>query len=163
MHRLILDRSSANNTVNLQNNSRDRNEYIQKLKFIKIYRKKDDEEEDEQTVYNLQEILGKSQSFLNDKVFEINVKPIEDAPEFKYVHLKIKKIKNERTLIQLIDISDKMLYNVVKAEQNFSTLMNAAVSHELRNPLNSLIGGIQTMKAYLSNLKKVIESLEVHP
>ena len=56
-----------------------------------------------------------------------------------------------------------MLYNEVKAEQNFSTLMNAAVSHELRNPLNSLIGGIQTMKAYLSNLKKVIESLEVHP
>lgn len=47
MHRLILDRSSANNTDNLQNNARDRNEYIQKLKFIKIYRKKDDEEEDE--------------------------------------------------------------------------------------------------------------------
>jgi len=26
--------------------------------------------------------------------------------------------------------------------------MNATVSHELRNPLNSLIGGIYTMKSY---------------
>ena len=57
-------------------------------------------------------------------------------------------------------MSDKMLYNEVKAEQNFSTLMNAAVSHELRNPLNSLIGGIQTMKAYLRNIKRVMEKLE---
>ena len=75
-------------------------------------------------------------------MFEIDVEHIEDAPEFKYVHLKMKKMKNQRTLIQLIDMSDKMLYNEVKAEQQFSTLMNAAVSHELRNPLNSLIGGI---------------------
>jgi len=33
-----------------------------------------------------------------------------------------------------------MLYGEVKAEQTFLSLINAAVSHELRNPLNSLIG-----------------------
>ena len=43
-------------------------------------------------------------------------------------------------------MSDKMLYNEAKAEQSFATLMNAAVSHELRNPLSSLISGIETMK-----------------
>ena len=38
--------------------------------------------------------------------------------------------------------------------------MNAALSHELRNPLNSLIGGIDTMKGYLSNIWAVIKKLE---
>lgn len=72
------------------------------------------------------------------------------------MHLKIKKMKNKRILIQIIDMSAKMLYNEVKAEQHFSTLMNAAISHELRNPLNSLIGGIQTMKGYLQNISTII-------
>lgn len=57
-------------------------------------------------------------------------------------------------------MSDKILYNEVKAEQKFSTLMNAALSHELRNPLNSLIGGIDTMKNYLQNILVVIEKLD---
>ena len=38
--------------------------------------------------------------------------------------------------------------------------MNAAVSHELRNPLSALIGGIQTMKAYLENIRVLIENLQ---
>lgn len=115
MHRLKLHKSQTVEKTN-KTYDRDKNEDIQKLKFLKIYRQPDDQSEDDQTIYNLQEILQKSQNFLNDKVFEINVEHIDDAPEFKYVHLKIKKIKNERTLIQLIDMSDKMLYNEVKAE-----------------------------------------------
>jgi len=79
---------------------------------------------------------------------------------YKYVHLKIKNINNNRInlqrqsfrsnreqeevseefLIQVIDISDKMLYNDAKAEQQFLEMINGAVSHELRNPLNSMIG-----------------------
>ena len=53
--------------------------------------------------------------------------------------LSSKKKKQKRTLIQIINISDKILYNEAKAENFFATLINAAVSHELRNPLNSLI------------------------
>ena len=46
--------------------------------------------------------------------------------EFKrFVHFKIKnieknkKIKSEKLLIQIIDVSDKMLYDEVKAEKSF--------------------------------------------
>lgn len=44
-----------------------------------------------------------------------------------------------------------MLYSEVKAEQSFLTLINAAVSHELRNPLTSLIGQIDSMKGFFDN------------
>jgi hypothetical protein len=42
-------------------------------------------------------------------------------------------------MVQIIDMSDKMLYNEIKAEKSFLTLINATVSHELVNPLNSII------------------------
>ena len=52
-------------------------------------------------------------------------------------------------------MSDKMLYNEFKAREQFLSLINAAVSHELRNPLNSLIGQIESMMVYLRDLKKL--------
>ena len=51
-------------------------------------------------------------------------------------------------MIQIIDIKDKILYNEVKAEKTYLTLMNATVSHELRNPLNALVSGIENMESY---------------
>jgi signal transduction histidine kinase len=42
-----------------------------------------------------------------------------------------------------------MLYTEVKAEQKFLTLINATVSHELRNPLASLIGQSQALDYFL--------------
>ena len=53
-----------------------------------------------------------------------------------------------------------MLYNEAKAEQKFATLMNGAVSHELRNPLNSILCGIEMMKSYVQNLKCISEYLD---
>ena len=53
-------------------------------------------------------------------------------------------------------MSDKMLYNEVKAEQQFLTLINATVSHELRNPLASLIGQRDSLKGLLKQLLEVI-------
>jgi len=43
-------------------------------------------------------------------------------------------------VVQLVDISDKMMLTEAKAEQSMLEMVNAMVSHELRNPLNSLIG-----------------------
>ena len=50
------------------------------------------------------------------------------------------KLLKQRFLLQIIDVNDKILYNETKAEKSFLTLINAAISHELRNPLNSLMG-----------------------
>lgn len=105
-------------------------------------------------VLSLKDLLDNKYSYLQDKVFEIDLQDDlqnseVDAHNFKYVQIKMKKIKStslkasdkkkKRNLIQIINISDKILYNEVKAENFFATLINAAISHELRNPLNSLI------------------------
>ena len=100
---------------------------------------------------SLAQLITKTQLYLEDKIFELMVRDTseKESQSFKFVQLKMKKIKmqtkgkkhrKEGILIQMIDMSEKMLYNEVKAEQAYLTMINAAVSHELRNPLNSLIG-----------------------
>ena len=49
-------------------------------------------------------------------------------------------------------MSDSMLYTEAKAEQSFLTLINATVSHELRNPLVSIIGSRDNLKEILKGL-----------
>jgi signal transduction histidine kinase len=64
------------------------------------------------------------------------------------VQIKIKEIADKgekKKLIQIIDVSHKILYDESKAAQHFLSLINATVSHELRNPLNSLIGQLLHM------------------
>ena len=78
--------------------------------------------------------------------------------DFSFVHLKVKEFpfgeeNKKKTLIQIIDMSDKMLYNEANAEKRFATLMNGAVSHELRNPLSSILCGIDLMKSYIENIR----------
>jgi signal transduction histidine kinase len=60
-------------------------------------------------------------------------------------------------------MSDKMLYNEIRAEQKFLTLINAAVSHELRNPLNSLVGQIESMNQYFRSFKAILKKTENDP
>lgn len=63
-------------------------------------------------------------------------------------------------MIQIIDIKDKILYNEVKAEKTYLTLMNATVSHELRNPLNALVSGIENMESYYQNLRQIVNFMK---
>ena len=39
-------------------------------------------------------------------------------------------------------------------------MINATVSHELRNPLNSLIGQVTSMKAFLRHLKELVSNIQ---
>ena len=116
--------------------------------MFKIYRKKYNlsflKDNNEQS-YSLLDFLHKKQKFFRDKIFEITLKA-NSSQKFKYVQIKINKVQTKKMIVQLIDVSDKILYNEVKAEQTFLTLINAAVSHELRNPLQSLMTLISDLK-----------------
>ena len=53
-----------------------------------------------------------------------------------------------------------MLYNEFRAEKSFLTLINAAVSHELRNPLNSLTGQISIMLEFFTDFSNIINYIQ---
>lgn len=45
----------------------------------------------------------------------------------------------EKVMFQFIDISKTILYDMEKANNAVLGMINACVSHEMRNPLNSII------------------------
>jgi signal transduction histidine kinase len=66
----------------------------------------------------------------------------DGKPEKKYVQIKISNLEKDnqlRKIIQMIDVSSTILYVQEHAQTSFLSLINACVSHELRNPLNSII------------------------
>jgi signal transduction histidine kinase len=62
-------------------------------------------------------------------------------------------------MVQLIDVSSKILYNEARAEREMVIMINATISHEMRNPLNSMIGQITHMKFFLKKFKKLRVSM----
>ena len=68
----------------------------------------------------------------------------EYIPKFKFFQIKRSFVKgtsklDSKTMICFIDISQKILYDTSKAEGEFLALINSTISHEMRNPLNSII------------------------
>ena len=57
-------------------------------------------------------------------------------------------------------MSNKIFYNEIKAEQQFLELINATVSHELRNPLSALMGQICSMEEFFKEFAKIISQLK---
>lgn len=70
----------------------------------------------------------------------------EDALSLDMSHKKFVQIKatdinirdEAMTMIQIIDFSTKILYDQQHAKAEFQAIINACVSHELRNPMNSI-------------------------
>jgi len=54
-----------------------------------------------------------------------------------------------------------MLYNKAKGKQSFLTLINATISHELRNPLNSLVGQTDMLNQYVDEIKQVLQLADI--
>lgn len=50
----------------------------------------------------------------------------------------IKTTFNMNYVLEIVDISDKIMYQMAKGEQRLLSLINATVSHEMRNPINSI-------------------------
>jgi len=43
-----------------------------------------------------------------------------------------------RSLLQISNVSAKIMFNKATGEKKLLSLINAAVSHEMRNPINSI-------------------------
>jgi signal transduction histidine kinase len=66
------------------------------------------------------------------------------VPSFKFFQFKKALIRDrstnqEQIMLCFSDISQKILYDTSKAEGELLSLINSTISHEMRNPLNSII------------------------
>ena len=92
---------------------------------------------------SLSEILGASE--LQEKVYKIHNKYLDqdetNTEEVKFVQIKryeFESILRSVEVIQNTDISKQILYDQEKMEKNLLTMINATVSHDMRNPCNSI-------------------------
>ena len=73
-----------------------------------------------------------------------------------YVEVKKKNYEKngfKRTMVQLVDVTQSIRMEQVNAENQFLAITNATVSHELRNPLQSIT--CQTLRISLC-LKEIL-------
>ena len=89
----------------------------------------------------------KSKDFSRSNIYSL----LEEGEKFRYVCLKIKSVAvstmtedngEDQFLVQIIDMSHKMFYSEMKERESILQLINATVSHELRNPLSAIIGQV---------------------
>lgn len=84
-------------------------------------------------------------------------------PKSRYFRIKITSldhISKVRQIMQIIDITSCILYDKEHAQNSFLSLINACVSHELRNPLNSIMAqNIEKVNLY-KELTKNIEFMD---
>ena len=78
----------------------------------------------------------------------------ENSQSKRYVQVKFSKFKT-KTIIQIIDISNSIMFDQQKAQNEFLNVINACVSHELRNPLNSISAQNMLKKHLYAKLKKI--------
>lgn len=60
---------------------------------------------------------------------------------FKYVQIHIEKVEtnfSKHEVLQIVDVSQKILFEMANGEKRLFSLINATVSHEMRNPTNSI-------------------------
>lgn len=61
----------------------------------------------------------------------------------------------------MIDVSSKILCEMANVEKRLFSLINATVSHEMRNPTNSINAQVQEQKVINQKLKDAIDSMTV--
>ena len=64
-------------------------------------------------------------------------------------------------MLQFVNCSKDILYDREKTQSELLMLINATVSHELRNPLNSLMAQNIEKKALYKQMLKMIEESEM--
>jgi signal transduction histidine kinase len=123
--------------------------------FLALYKgnqeEKDDEEEEDQQlyeeekkeeecIYSLNDVMSLENDKLDKMIFKVSVAGQEQHA--RYVQIKITNIKHGnaiRQILQIINMSANVECNRTLAQNAFLSLINACVSHELRNPLNSIM------------------------
>ena len=91
---------------------------------------------------------------IKEKTYQITI-----GHEEQYVQIKISSLEDDQksSMIQIIDVSKDIMYDKEKAHNELLNLINATVSHEMRNPLNSIHSQNIENKALYEELEELIK------
>ena len=64
-------------------------------------------------------------------------------------------------MLQIVDVSDSVHYDQSKEQNEMLSILNATVSHELRNPLNSIVGQNTRKESLYEDLRILVSDLEI--
>lgn len=64
-------------------------------------------------------------------------------------------------MFQIINLSAEILYDQEQARSEFQQIINACVSHELRNPLNSIAAQILNQKMLFAKLEDLLSNQDL--
>mmetsp|Transcript_8094 Transcript_8094/g.12464 ORF Transcript_8094/g.12464 Transcript_8094/m.12464 type:complete len:116 (+) Transcript_8094:593-940(+) len=81
----------------------------------------------------------------------------------RYVRVEAKELKyleQKRLMLQVIDVSDSIRYDESKEQNQMLSILNATVSHELRNPLNAITGQNVQKEGLYGKIQKLLAKLE---
>lgn len=132
------------------------------MQEIKIFKDTESNEEE----YSINDLVQLDKRKIDEKIFRL----LESGESFRFVQIKVKDIGlSEQTLsqneilIQINDISHKMFYSKAQERQQILEMINATVSHELRNPLQAIIGQVQLMEVVFQAILKIMGVLRNAP
>lgn len=66
----------------------------------------------------------------------------------------------KQKVIQLIDVSQKIMYEMALGEKRLYSLLNATVSHEMRNPTNSIQALVQEQQKLNLESKQIVDQMK---
>ena len=90
----------------------------------------------------------------------------EEIKQSQFIQIKKSEFMidgKKRTMLQIIDISANILYDKYKAMNEFQALINACVSHELRNPLNSIVAQNIEKKFLSEQMRDLLHNRNIKP
>ena len=142
---------------------------VEQIKSRKVFRVFSDKEKNEamssfmnqsqnnvsvqEQLFSLKDFYEKEIEWLNNIVFQIII-PFDasntEENSFKFVQIQrheVNTYSQKNTILQIIDVSQKVLYDKVKGERKLTQIINATVSHEMRNPIHAIKVQVQEMKS----------------
>ena len=91
---------------------------------------------------------------LASKMFNLVLK---NEQKSKYYQIKKQTFDQNKELLQIIDISNEIMCHRMNGEKKLLSLINATVSHEMRNPLNSIHSQILKQNQILDEFSDFVE------
>ena len=82
-----------------------------------------------------------------------------------YFQIKLSKFSRkdkDKVMLQFIDISKSILYEMEKSHNAVLSMINACVSHEMRNPLNSIIAQNYEKKEIYSEISQLVKDFKAN-